>query len=413
MALAYSHTSLGSDIDAGAHRTKIRVSRRSNATTGSSKAMYSMVLFIVDRSFSGFKRVGRQSGVRGGQDPRDQLVRCPAGEFHVAGQAQLVAQRDQVVKAIPGSDQRERDVVAVQFVHDHVGSPDDVVHAVLRPHDADVGGEEPAPPAQLGVGRAASQPLRIGPGAHDGDVLGNLPLRVSARMPVGVVGRDHMVRGPVRPALQGAQHPVGQPRAAREARLVKLGTQVVVVEHEPGPVDGAQGQGDRPKDIRWVAGLNHVEPPGPPGPQWSAGPWRGMNRHTRRGSRTYCRRAHNPGTCAALCRSRPHTGGRHRPWGHDRDLMALGGERLALEPYPPVEGHREVLDDDEDAAHRPGPSQPGRTVSRVMTPKWAGGDEAIARIAATPEARPFAAPFIASPDRARPARPPTREVPRS
>ena len=70
-----------------------------------------------------------------------------------------------------------------------------------------------------------------------------------------------MVRGPVRPALQRPQHPVGQLRAVREPGLVQLGAQVVMVEDEPGAVEGAKSQGDRPEDVRRVAGLDHREPP--------------------------------------------------------------------------------------------------------------------------------------------------------
>ena len=65
-----------------------------------------------------------------------------------------------------------------------------------------------------------------------------------------------MVRCAVSPALQGPQQLVGQLRAVRETGLVQLGTQVVVVEHEPGAVEGAKDQGDRPEDVRRVAGLD-------------------------------------------------------------------------------------------------------------------------------------------------------------
>ena len=95
--------------------------------------------------------------------------------------------------------------------------------------------------------------------------VGRLAAPRHGDVPVGVVGGDHVVRGPVRPALQGPQHPVGQLRAVGETGLVELGTQVMMVEHEPGAVEGAKGQRDRPEDVRRVAGLHHREPAGPPG----------------------------------------------------------------------------------------------------------------------------------------------------
>ena len=171
MALAYSCTSFGVTYTA-ASPAETRVSRRSKATTGSSKAMYSMVLFMVDTSLSGFFGIRRQADVRGGHDAPDQLVGRPAGELDVPGQAQLVAQRHQVVEAVARADQGEGDVVAAELVHDDVGGPHSDVDAVLRAHDADVGGQEPAAPAQVGVRLAAPQPLRIRSGPDDRDVRG-------------------------------------------------------------------------------------------------------------------------------------------------------------------------------------------------------------------------------------------------
>ena len=55
-----------------------RVSRRSKATTGSSNAMYSIVLFIVDTSLSGFFGSGDRPDVGGGQDPPDRPRPAPA-----------------------------------------------------------------------------------------------------------------------------------------------------------------------------------------------------------------------------------------------------------------------------------------------------------------------------------------------
>ena len=111
--------------------------------------MYSIDLFIVDTSLSGFLGSGDSPISAVDMMRRDQLVRRPAGELHVTGQAELVPQRDQLVEAVARADQREGDVVAAELVDHDVGGPDHDVDPVLRAHDADVGHEEPAPPAQL------------------------------------------------------------------------------------------------------------------------------------------------------------------------------------------------------------------------------------------------------------------------
>ena len=65
-------------------------------------------------------------------------------------------------------------------------------------------------------------------------------------------------------------------------------------------------------------------------------------------------------------------------------LMPGRDKRLALQPDSSVEGHREVLDDDQDAAHRPKPLLPVR-------------DSVSARVMLPAQPRPIAATFIASP----------------
>ena len=89
---------------------------RSKATTGSSKAMYSIVLFIVDTSLSGFFGSGDRPDVGGGHHRADGLVRHAAGELDVVAEPELVAQRHEVVEAVAAAHQRERDVGAAELV---------------------------------------------------------------------------------------------------------------------------------------------------------------------------------------------------------------------------------------------------------------------------------------------------------
>ena len=74
-----------------------------------------------------------------------------------------------------------------------------------------------------------------------------------------------MIGGPVGPALEGQQPFVGQLGPAGETRFVKLRAEVVVIEHEPGAFERPEGHGERPEDVRRIAGLNHREAAGTPG----------------------------------------------------------------------------------------------------------------------------------------------------
>ena len=134
--------------------------------------MYSIVLFIVDTSLSGFFGSGDRPTSAVDMMLRDQLVRRPAGELDVPGQAQLVAQRHQLVEAVARADQREGDVVAAELVHHDVGGPHHDVHAVLRAHDADVRGQVPAAPA-----------LAPGPAGPRWSLSGSGPVRTTVTSP--------------------------------------------------------------------------------------------------------------------------------------------------------------------------------------------------------------------------------------
>ena len=229
--------------------------------------MYSMVLFMVDTSLSGFFGSGDRPTSGGRQDLRDQLVWRPAGELHVAGQAQFVTHRHQIAEAVTRADQRERDVITAELMdHDADGAHNNV-DAVLRPHDTDVGGQEPAAAAQLRARLATPQPLRVRAAADHRYLAGRLAVPCYGDVPVGLVGRNHMVRGPVCPALHGPQQLVRQPRAVGETGLVELRAEVVMIEHEPGAVENAKGQRDRPEDVRRVACLDHTQPAGSPRPE--------------------------------------------------------------------------------------------------------------------------------------------------
>ena len=151
-----------------------RVSRRSKATTGSSKAMYSIDLFIVDTSLSGFLGSGERP--TSAVDRMRLTSSSGARPVNSTWPARPSSSRSATSssKQSPEPIKRERDVVAAELVHDDVGGPHHDVDPVLRSHHADVRGQVPAAPALRRVGLAAPQPVRVGAGADDRDVAGGL-----------------------------------------------------------------------------------------------------------------------------------------------------------------------------------------------------------------------------------------------
>ncbi len=138
-----------------------RVSLRSNATTGSSKAMYSSVLFIVERSLSGF--LGSGDSPRSAVDRTSTTVASGTrpGSSTWSCRPELVAQRDELGVAVAAAHEGERDVVAPELVHDVVRRAHREVDAVLRAHHPEVGDEVPPAAAQL---RAGARAAAAGPG---------------------------------------------------------------------------------------------------------------------------------------------------------------------------------------------------------------------------------------------------------
>ena len=178
--------------------------------------MYSIVLFIVDTSLSGFFGSGERPTsavdrifLTSSSGARPVNSTCP---FRPSSSRSATSSSKQSPEPISVKAMSSRP----HLVDHDVGGPHDDVHAVLRPHDADVGGEELA-----GRGAAPALPgprLSLsgsGPVRTTVTSAGALPLLLMAIVAVGVVGGDHVVRGAVRAALERPQPPVRQPSGRR------------------------------------------------------------------------------------------------------------------------------------------------------------------------------------------------------
>ena len=110
-----------------------------------------------------------------------------------------------------------------------------------------------------------------------------------------------------------------------------------MVEHETCSLEYPKGQAQRPEDVRRIAGLDHGEATGAPGPERSSAPSRETSRRTRRraelaaaGDRPVLVKLHRVNDLER--RIAPALG------AHDSDAVTRRDQRLTLQPYPPVEG---------------------------------------------------------------------------
>ena len=138
----------------------------------------------------------------------------------------------------------------------------------------------------------------------------------------------------------------------REARVVQLGAEVVVVEHEPRTVAAAQPSGDRPEDVRRVACLQHVEYPLASRPEHQPG-----GREERVGILQDEAERPTPGRVWLVLQQCDAVEDLVRGItlalrADDRDVVPGRSQSRALQPDPTVERDRQVLDDDEDPGSR-------------------------------------------------------------
>jgi hypothetical protein len=234
-------------------------------------------------------------------------------------------------------------------VDDVVRRADGQVDAVLGAHDADVRHEMPSAPAQGGHRVPAVQPQRVGAGADDGNVGAGLAAALDRDPRIRPVGRDDVVGRPEGGALQSEQPPARQAASAREPGVVELGAQVVVVEDEAGAVAPTEEPGERPEDVGRVARLEHLEAAGAPGAQHQ--PRRGeegvgvLEDEARGAAPRRVGRVLEDGDVVDDVVHRIALALR----AHDGHVVPGRRQRLALQPDPTVEGHRQVLDDDQHA----------------------------------------------------------------
>ena len=78
-----------------------------------------------------------------------------------------MAQRDEVIEAITRSDEGEADVATPELVHNVIGHLQDEVHAILRPHHTQIGGEMGSGASEARFRCGATKSGQVGPRADD------------------------------------------------------------------------------------------------------------------------------------------------------------------------------------------------------------------------------------------------------
>ena len=221
-----------------------------------------------------------------------------------------------------------------------------------HPHVAD---EVACAALQLRPRRTQPKRIELRSGADHEHVLGRLAAAGARDRGVAVVGGDRDVGGAEVQPLEQPHRPPERPAAA-VLGLVELRADVVVVEdvaHPPGP----QRPGDQEQRSGRVAAVQDVDPALAPHPVGEA------QLVAERGA-VFAQVVPNPADAVGAQRVAVDVHPvEHLVFGlaaaagraDHRDRVAGADERGRLRPDPPVEGHRQVLHDDEHTPRHPLP----------------------------------------------------------
>ena len=234
------------------------VSRRSKATTGRPNAIYSIVLFMVDTSFSGFFGSGHRPTSAVERRAATSSSGSRPGMSRKSSDPEFARQCFEVVVGLARTNESETQSWRPERVDYVVHHPYGQVDTVLGAHDPEVHREMFAASEEPSVGRLCLESLRIWTGAHHRHVLAALGAPSHGDATVRVVGRNDMIGTAESAPFEDADGPVEDRSVVIEFRFVQLGTEIVVIEDEADP-EHLEDQGNRPKDVRRVTGLQDVE----------------------------------------------------------------------------------------------------------------------------------------------------------
>ncbi len=229
-----------------------------------------------------------------------------------------------------------------------LGGGDQQVEPLLLTDHADIADEVLRALLQLGLRRAQFQLLDLRAGADDEHVLGLHPAPPARDLGIAFIGGDGDGRG-----LEGQpfedHHRLPEQAALVEFRLVKFGADVVVVEqiaHSEEP----HHPGDQEDQVGRIAAMQDVDAAFPLHPQRQpelVPQRRAVFAQIAAGGIALGRQVvaidMHP-VQELVFRLEAVALGRD-----DRDGVAMCGQRRRLGPDPALEGHRQVLDHDQDA----------------------------------------------------------------
>jgi hypothetical protein len=164
---------------------------------------------------------------------------------------------DEVGVHIAAANQREMALMIAEGMHDMGNRAQQVVHAVLRAHHAEVDAQVRSSALEGRIGLHTLESAGQRSAAYHRDSVGRNAPAFHRHAPIRFVGGNHSVGGAVGLLLQPQQAFVEQV-APIETRLVQLGAQIVLVEHELDALAFVPAP-NKPEGVGRVAGLNHIE----------------------------------------------------------------------------------------------------------------------------------------------------------
>ena len=310
----------------------------------------------------GRRRIGAHADDATGEDRHEDVRPLVTVEPDPRVQAQPLRVRPQRRERLAVADELEHRVRHVGLRGDEGPRVQQRIQAVLDAHDPDV---PDAVRIRIDPGGRGTVAADIGGVADDEDAVVRDAPPLQGDLPVRGVGREHesgrRVGSGFQPTRQTAQGPCPQP--ADPALWTPLGhrelrSHVVLVEDVRAALEAGQGP-EQPEEVRWVASVDDVDPPvhaRVDGPRRREGHRRDVLEDVAR--EPTCRPlrvAQDEDALEALAEP-AHVA---RPAGTDDRHVPPGCvEGTGLLPGAAVQGHGQILDEEQDAgtpglAHAP------------------------------------------------------------
>src|SRR6267154_5683863 len=181
------------------------------------------------------------------------------GKQYVFGDLQLLRQGFQVRESISAAHENAKTIRSPQTPDQVTQCTQQVVHAILEPHHADIANNSFSLRVQRAVRFDGAEILQFNAVAHDGNACFRHMISLHLYFLVRLICSNDAIGETAREFFQPDERVVDeQTSTAREARLIHFRGQVVMVKDKSLAKQFVKG-GDKYKSVRWIVRMDNIK----------------------------------------------------------------------------------------------------------------------------------------------------------